>query len=155
MFCDKDETLFRGCCSTNPLTVIILARTKYIQMPSNIEYSGEQDFECSQKWLVNTDLECFCVTFSNINFNPFPNKPWFLRVCCTSLLKTVWEKEKLLLTSNFSFSHSVFHPFGNFLPFLSNLKLLSANYFSLEESKISVQGHQSRSRSNFKVAVFY
>ena len=46
--------------------------------------------------------------------NPFPNKPWFLRVCSTSLLKTLWEKEKLLLTSNFSFSHSVFYPFGEF-----------------------------------------
>ena len=40
-------------------------------------------------------------------FNPFPKKPWFLRVCGTSLLKTLWEKEKLLVTSNFSFSHSV------------------------------------------------
>ena len=40
--------------------------------------------------------------------NPFPNKPWFLCVCCTSLLKTLWEKEKLLVMSNFSFSHSVF-----------------------------------------------
>ena len=44
--------------------------------------------------------------------NPFPNKPWLLRVCRTSLLKTLWEKEKLLVTSNFSFSHSVFYPFG-------------------------------------------
>ena len=44
--------------------------------------------------------------------NPFPNKPWFLRVCIKSLLKTLWEKEKLLVTSNFSFSHSVFYPFG-------------------------------------------
>ena len=26
--------------------------------------------------------------------------------------KTLWEKEKLLVTSNFSFSHSVFYPFG-------------------------------------------
>ena len=43
--------------------------------------------------------------------NPFPNKPWFLRVCSTSHLKTPWEKEKLLVTSNFSFSHSVFKPF--------------------------------------------
>ena len=25
--------------------------------------------------------------------NPFPNKPWFLRVCSKSLLKTLWEKE--------------------------------------------------------------
>ena len=37
--------------------------------------------------------------------------PWFLRVCSTSLLKTLWEKEKLLVTSNFSFSHSVFYRF--------------------------------------------
>ena len=43
-------------------------------------------------------------------FNPFPKKPWFLRFCSTSLLETLWEKEKLLVTSNFSFSHSVFYP---------------------------------------------
>ena len=44
-----------------------------------------------------------------VYLNPFPNKPWFLLVCSTSLLKTLWEKEKLLLMSNFSFSHSVFY----------------------------------------------
>ena len=44
--------------------------------------------------------------------DPFPNKPWFLCICSTSLLKTPLEKEKLLVTSNFSFSHSVFCPFG-------------------------------------------
>ena len=44
-------------------------------------------------------------------FNPFPNKPWFLCVWSTSLLKTLWENEKLLITSNFSFFHSVFYPF--------------------------------------------
>ena len=36
--------------------------------------------------------------------NPFPNKPWFLCVCSTSLLKTLWEKEELHVTSNFSIS---------------------------------------------------
>ena len=36
----------------------------------------------------------------------------FLCVFSTGLLKTMWEKEKLLVTSNFHFSHSVFHPFG-------------------------------------------
>ena len=54
--------------------------------------------------------------------NPFPNKPWFLRICSTSLLKILWEKEKLLVTSNFTFSHSVFyfHLFPQcFLPFQS------------------------------------
>ena len=44
-------------------------------------------------------------------FNPFPNKPWFLRVCSRSLLKTVLEKEKLLVMNNFSFSYSVFYAF--------------------------------------------
>ena len=38
--------------------------------------------------------------------------PWFVHVCSTSLLKTLWEKEELLIRSNFSFSHSVFYPFG-------------------------------------------
>ena len=46
--------------------------------------------------------------------NPFPNKPWFLCVCnkYSRLLKTLWEKEKLLVTSNFSYSHSVFYLSG-------------------------------------------
>ena len=43
--------------------------------------------------------------------NPVPNKPWFSGLRSTSLLKTLCEKEKLLVTSNFSFSHSVFKPF--------------------------------------------
>ena len=43
---------------------------------------------------------------------PFRNKPLFLRVGRINLLKTLWEKEKLLVTSNFSFSYSVFHSFG-------------------------------------------
>ena len=43
--------------------------------------------------------------------NPFPHNDAFWRPWETSLLKTQWEKEKLLITSNFSFSHSVFYPF--------------------------------------------
>ena len=39
---------------------------------------------------------------------PFPNKPWFKRVCSTSLENTVEKGE--IVTSNFSFSHSVFYP---------------------------------------------
>ena len=73
--------------------------------------------------------------------NSFPKKPWFLRVCSTILLKTLWEKKKLLVMSNFSFSHSVFYPLQELLfPFLSKLKMLSANCFSLEESKICRMG---------------
>ena len=46
------------------------------------------------------------------SLKPFPNKPWFSHVCNTNHLKTPWEKEKLLVKSNFSFSHSVFYSFG-------------------------------------------
>ena len=43
--------------------------------------------------------------------NPFQHNDTFWRPWETSLLKTLWEKEKLLITSNFSFSHSAFYPF--------------------------------------------
>ena len=54
----------------------------------------------------------------NKMFNTFPNKPWFLRVCTTSL----WEKEKLFVTINFSFSHSVFYTFGELSAIFIKLK---------------------------------
>ena len=65
------------------------------------------------------------------SFNIFPNKPFFKHVCTRSLLKTPWEKEKLLVTSTVFFTH-----LENFPPFSSKLKLLSAKSFSFEESKI-------------------
>ena len=55
-------------------------------------------------------LCCLCSGSPTI-LNPFPINPSFLRVCSTRLLKTLWEKEKLLVTSNFSFSRSIFYPF--------------------------------------------
>ena len=68
---------------------------------------------------------------------PFPNNPWFLRVFSISLLKTLWEEEKLLVTRAISSFPAVFcNRFENFRPFLSNLKLSSINSFSFEESKI-------------------
>ena len=61
--------------------------------------------------IVSTDFSVNWLKVKDtVTFNPFPNKPWFLRVCSTSLLKTLWEKEKLLVTSNFTFSHSAFYP---------------------------------------------
>ena len=43
-----------------------------------------------------------------LTLNPLPNKPWLLCVCNTSLSKSQWEKEKLLITSNCSFYPTVF-----------------------------------------------
>ena len=61
--------------------------------------------------------------------HPFPNKPWFLSVCSTSVLKTLWEKKKLLVTSNFSFSHSVFYPFGELSAILITFEIVVCKLF--------------------------
>ena len=66
---------------------------------------------------------------TNADINPFPNKPWFLHVCSTSLLKTLWEKEKLLVTSNFSFSHSVFNPFGQLFSIFLKFEIVVCKFF--------------------------
>ena len=63
--------------------------------------------------------------------NHFPNKPWFLCVCGTSLLKTVGIEEIVRNKQFLLFQVSPTH-FENFLPFSSNLKLSSANSFSLD-----------------------
>ena len=48
----------------------------------------------------------------NVHFiNPFPHNHTFWRPRETNLLKTLLEKEKLLVTSNFSFTHIVFYQF--------------------------------------------
>ena len=60
-------------------------------------------------WRIGQSFFSTMSFISQMDFNPFSNKPWFLHVCITSLLKTLWEKEKLLTMSNFSFSHSVFY----------------------------------------------
>ena len=70
------------------------------------------------------------------SFNPFSNKPGFLCVFRTSLLKTLQEKEKLFVTSNSPFPTVFSTCLENLMPFSSNVKLSSAKSFSLEESKI-------------------
>ena len=60
-----------------------------------------------------------------LGFNPFPNKPWFLRVCITiSPFATVFST----CTENFRL-------------FSSNLNLSSVNPYDLEESKICCLGN--------------
>ena len=76
----------------------------------------------------------FFIIILKASFNPFPNKPWFLRVCSTSPLKTLWEKEKLLITSNFSFSHSVFYPFRELSSIFCQIQNCRLQLFSVWKS---------------------
>ena len=64
--------------------------------------------------------------------NPFPNKPCFLRVCRASCLKTLREKDKLLITSNLSFSHSVFYPFIKLFAILVKSEIVVCILFQFE-----------------------
>ena len=86
--------------------------------------------------ILPTELHGFSIwrlTFCPVN--PFPDKPWCLHVCSTSLLKTLWKKEEFLKMGNFSFSHNVFYPFGEcfwyFHP-IWNCRLQTVNSFSLK-----------------------
>ena len=81
---------------------------------------GINEDQMLSKCELSLDL-CF---FSSA-FNPFPNKSWFLWVCSTSLLKTPEEKEKLLVTSNFSFSQCFLPVWQTFCHFHRRLQTLS------------------------------
>ena len=80
---------------------------------------------------------CVCLSLSlslslsnyDHKFNTFPNKPWLLHVCSRSLLKTLWKKEKLLVTSNFSSSHCIFYPFGELYAIFIKFKIVVCRVF--------------------------
>ena len=57
-------------------------------------------------WFVRISRKLSSLTLSQTS-------PCFLCVCSTGLLKTLWEKEKLFVMSNFSFFQSVFYSFGD------------------------------------------
>ena len=77
----------------------------------------------------------YFVVCNCFQFNPFPNKPWLLCVCSTSLLKTLWEKGKLLVTSNFSFSHHDFYPFGKLSAIFIRFKIVVYRLFKFGRVK--------------------
>ena len=65
-------------------------------------------------------------------FNLIRNKPLFLSVCSTTLLKTVWEKEKLLWTSNFSCSHTVIYPLGGLFIIFIKFRIFVCKLFQFQ-----------------------
>ena len=80
-----------------------------------------------------------CLNLHDVPLLTLPQiKPWFLRVCSTSHLKTLWEKEKSLITSNFSFTHSVFYPFGELSTIFIKPKIVACKLFELGSLKFAV-----------------
>ena len=97
------------------------------------ENAGHPHFllpQCFQKPFFKVSAICDFVLKSKKNFNPFSNKSWFLCLQCNPFENTVG-KGKI-----YPFSTELSTNLENFLPFSSNLKLSSANSFSLTGSKI-------------------
>ena len=59
-----------------------------------------------------------------------------MEFCFPNGEKTLWEKEKMLATSIFSFSHNVFYSFKKNIIILATSDLLSADAFSLVQPKM-------------------
>ena len=64
-----------------------------------------------------------------LSINHFQNKPSGFYVCSKSLLKTLWEKEKLLITNNFSFSNSIFYPLVELSAMFIQFKAIAYKFF--------------------------
>ena len=87
---------------------------------------------CGNGLNKGSDGECMYALHHMIliyTINPFPNKPWLLHVCSKNLLKTLWEKEKLLVMSNYSLSHSVLYPFGKLSAIFTKFKIVVFKLF--------------------------
>ena len=68
-------------------------------------------------------------------FNPLPHNHNFQWPCIKSFLKTLREKEKILVTSIFSFSHNVFYCITQReIIILATMNLSSGNAFNLVSS---------------------
>ena len=70
--------------------------------------------------------------------NPFSNKPLLLSGWSRSLLKTPWEKEKLLLKSNFSFSRCVSYLSGEPSAIFIKFEIVFCKVFGFESLKFVV-----------------
>ena len=92
------------------------------------------EYRCSTKVKQQRAIYEWNIKILTSMLNTFPNKPCFSRVSNRSLLKTLWEKEKLLVTSNFSFSQSVFYPFWELTVILNQIWICHLQALSVWKS---------------------
>ena len=77
-------------------------------------------------------IDVLYVDFDPYTFiNPLPNNHDFYWPWIRSLLKTLWEKEKMLVTSIFSFFHNVFYPSQNKFHLCSHIYFVICKCFPL------------------------
>ena len=109
---------------------------------------GNQDFLLFQQCFLpshNPFLPTFISSAANaLNLDESFGKEFTLSqqalVYFTSLLKTLWEKENLLVTRNFFFSNSVFYSFKDFFATFITLKKCGLQNLSFWNSQKFVIG---------------
>ena len=122
---------------------------KTLQSPSLVLVKPRENIDnvsCPVIWLkvlLGAALKHHSLIFS------LPNKPWYLRVSSTSLLKTLREKEKLLVTSNFFFSNCVFYPFGELSAIFIYFKIVVCKLFQFGRKYILSFGIGLTKRQHF------
>ena len=75
-----------------------------------------------------------------VRVNPLLHKYSFWRMKNRQFLKTLWEKEKLLVTSNFSFSHVFYSNQIIVSPFVNIFDIVSLFAAEFEEPKVGISG---------------
>ena len=112
----KNSFLYLDKCHNSVFNTLIT----HLQYKS-IEEMAESELKNLQKTL--------CQMFICIYIDIVTYKAIIMFKLSISLLKTLWEKEKLLVTSNFSFSQSVFYPFQEFSAIFVKSKIVACELF--------------------------
>ena len=86
----------------------------------------ERETACYQHFLLLSTFLPKAFFFRVIN--PVPNK----QLVFTCLLKTLWEKENLLVMSNFSFSRNVFYLLGELSAIFIKFEIVICKIFQFE-----------------------
>ena len=82
--CRKDLELYR-------LIAFVEDKFTFTEKASFLKTGGERGENCASLHFLFSCSVSKRVLPGGCLFNPFPNKPWFLYVFRTSLLKTHWE----------------------------------------------------------------
>ena len=85
--------------------------------------------DCLNVWCLMPQQPVHLSMLSWRSFNSLPHNPDFLQPSEGSLLKTLWEMEKMLETVIFSFSHNVFYPSIHNFHFLTQIYFVVCKCF--------------------------
>ena len=100
----------------------------HLETISTFSHHGSEDYDENKSQLHKTAMTTYKHE-KDLYFTLFQTSPGFYVSAVLIFLKTLWKKEKLLVTSNFSFSRSVFYLFRNFSAIIVKRKIVVCKVF--------------------------